>query len=438
MAIAVRTRAQASPSRPIAQIRSGIVRGSLRLPTQIVEEPNFYVGDAGPGVFIQPAHPLLKFDATGHFVREFNPAVEYRGVDWIDLAADQCTLFYTSEGMGIHRFDVCRDRQLTDFATLPILGPVASGGEVAFALRIRPNGEVLVAAWTRVFRLSPQGNIIQQYRIPGVGVPGFSRLFALNLDPDGKSFWTAEQVSGQVYKVDIATGNVLLSFDDQAEMCTSVVGGVTIISRCQTSGLAVFGELLAAKPDELITAAGATINAVEGASFSGPVATVTDPDTHASASEYSASIDWGDGTPASTGTLSGSGGHFTVDGSHTYLEEGTYTVTVKIQDIDTETNNATASSLANVADASLSSSCATPATSVAAFRGSTARFTDADPNGTSSDYSATIDWGDGSSSAGSVSTGSGNGPYTVSGSHTYASTGTFTITTMTGSVDDRG
>ena len=38
-AIAVRTRAQASPSRPIAQIRSGIVRGSLRLPTQIVEEP---------------------------------------------------------------------------------------------------------------------------------------------------------------------------------------------------------------------------------------------------------------------------------------------------------------------------------------------------------------------------------------------------------------
>ena len=35
----MRTRAQASPSRSIAQIRSGIVRGSLRLPTQIVEEP---------------------------------------------------------------------------------------------------------------------------------------------------------------------------------------------------------------------------------------------------------------------------------------------------------------------------------------------------------------------------------------------------------------
>ena len=46
VAIAVRTRAQASPSRPIAQIRSGIVRGSLRLPTQIVEEPQ---NSAAPG-----------------------------------------------------------------------------------------------------------------------------------------------------------------------------------------------------------------------------------------------------------------------------------------------------------------------------------------------------------------------------------------------------
>jgi hypothetical protein len=46
-----------------------------------------------------------------------------------------------------------------------------------------------------------------------------------------------------------------------------------------------------------------------------------------------------------------------------------------------------------------------------------------------SDYSATIDWGDGSSSAGTVSPGTGHGPYTVTGSHTYGSTGTFTITT---------
>jgi hypothetical protein len=50
------------------------------------------------------------------------------------------------------------------------------------------------------------------------------------------------------------------------------------------------------------------------------------------------------------------------------------------------------------------------------------------PSGTLSDFSATITWGDGSTTAGTVS-GPNGGPYTVSGSHTYSSTGNFTITT---------
>jgi len=65
-----------------------------------------------------------------------------------------------------------------------------------------------------------------------------------------------------------------------------------------------------------------------------------------------------------------------------------------------------------------------------AFSGSTASFTDADPNGVVTDYSATINWGDGSpTSVGAITGGPGHGPYTVSGSHAYASTGFFTITT---------
>src|SRR5205823_3523546 len=54
--------------------------------------------------------------------------------------------------------------------------------------------------------------------------------------------------------------------------------------------------------------------------------------------------------------------------------------------------------------------------------GVVATFTDTAPEPLSS-YSATIDWGDGLSSPGSVS-----GGFTVSGSHTYANGGTFTIT----------
>jgi hypothetical protein len=187
-------------------------------------------------------------------------------------------------------------------------------------------------------------------------------------------------------------------------------------------------------PEFPITATGTTISATEGASFSGTVATVTDPDPSSAASEYSAAIDWGDAS-SSTGVISGpTGGPFTVSGTHTYAQEGTDTVTVTITDVDTPSNTATAISTATVGDAALTATCAAPAVSPMAFSGPTANLSDANPFGTASDFTATIDWGDVSSSAGTVS-GPMGGPFTVSGSHTYASTGTFAITT---SISDDG
>jgi hypothetical protein len=166
------------------------------------------------------------------------------------------------------------------------------------------------------------------------------------------------------------------------------------------------------------------LSQVEGAGFGPvPVATFTDADPNGVASDYSATINWGDGTLPSTGTI-GAAGTFTVTGSHVYLEEGTYPVTVAIADSGGSTTSVGGSVV--VADAALT---ATPVSINAAnpVIATVANFTDADPNGTVSDYSATINWGDGTlASAGSViASGSGFG---VQGTHTYAPTGPFSFT----------
>ncbi len=180
--------------------------------------------------------------------------------------------------------------------------------------------------------------------------------------------------------------------------------------------------------DQSIAAAGVNVSATEGKLFSGQVATFTDGDTSATSADYAATITWGDGS-SSAGTITGGGGTFSVAGSHTYAEEGTPQVTVTITDSDNATNSATAHPTANVADAALTASAACSATSTLLYNGPTATFTDAaSPSGTLSDFSATISWGDGTVTAGTV-TGANGGPYTVSGTHTYATTGIFSITT---------
>jgi hypothetical protein len=185
-----------------------------------------------------------------------------------------------------------------------------------------------------------------------------------------------------------------------------------------------------------MSSTGTAVNAVEGAPFSGQVATFTEPDASAPASQFSATIDWGDSSGTSSGTVSGpAGGPFTVNGSHTYTEEGSYPLKVTITDNVNSSNTTTATSTATVADASLAASCATPTVSTITFSGNVATFTDANPFATTADFAATIDWGDTTSSPGVV-TGPTGGPFTVSGTHTYATLGSHSITVSI--VDDGG
>jgi serine/threonine protein kinase len=66
------------------------------------------------------------------------------------------------------------------------------------------------------------------------------------------------------------------------------------------------------------------------------------------------------------------------------------------------------------------------ATAGAPFRAAVATFMNADPFGVPASYTATLSWGDGSASTGSISD-SGGGTFTVTGAHTYADAGNETI-----------
>ncbi len=186
-----------------------------------------------------------------------------------------------------------------------------------------------------------------------------------------------------------------------------------------------------------ITATGTAVTATEGEHSSGQTASFTVPDSLATASNYSATIDWGDGTSTSTGTVSGpTGGPFSVTGSHTYAEEGVYTVTTSIT-ANSSSNPVSTTSKATVGDAALSASCATPFMSALAYNGSVASFTDGNTVATTADFTTSIDWGDGITSPGTVS-GSTGGPFTVSSTHTYASVGRYVTYTIKVSITDDG
>ncbi|HMF10529.1 MAG TPA: hypothetical protein VKJ00_15430 [Thermoanaerobaculia bacterium] len=191
--------------------------------------PESCVVDAAGNIFIGQAgsNQIRKVDPTGALLANFTALIGPRGTDWIDLASDQCTVHYTSEGNVIKQFNVCTNTQLADFATgLP--------SSPCYAHRIRPNGEELVACSSMVHRVSSVGTILQSYAGSGL-TPPTSNLFALNLDPDGTSFWTGDINSGQVYRIDIGSGAQVTSWN------AGIVGR-------SMAGLTVVGEIVVAQP----------------------------------------------------------------------------------------------------------------------------------------------------------------------------------------------
>jgi PKD repeat protein len=166
----------------------------------------------------------------------------------------------------------------------------------------------------------------------------------------------------------------------------------------------------------------------EGENKSFALGSFTDPDN----GPWQVTVTWGDGSPADTFPRSTAGALPAT--AHTYAENGTYAVHVTV----TDSNGASDSGTFQVTVANLPPSCG-PITGapVAPVPVGTPVVTNTlftDP-GVLDTHGASMSWGDGTSSAGTVTESNGSG--NVTASHTYTAAGVFGLT-LTVTDDDGG
>lgn len=139
---------------------------------------------------------------------------------------------------------------------------------------------------------------------------------------------------------------------------------------------------------------------------------------------HTATIDWGDGSEVEAGTLAEVSNSGSVEGTHTYADNGSYIVTVTVADGDSaESSNSLTVTVDNVSPTVTASSDQTVG-GVFLYLPEGATFTDP---GTDDTHTFTIDWGDGTI----------EDKTSLAGDHQYDTAGTFVVT-FTVTDDDGG
>ncbi len=158
----------------------------------------------------------------------------------------------------------------------------------------------------------------------------------------------------------------------------------------------------------------------EGIPVTAPIAQFTYAGTAADLSHLHAQIDWGDGRDPQSLSITATGGGFLVTGQMLYLMAGTYSATLQIT--DDRTGNSTVGmiqkSLAISSHLSMHVGIISP-TSGQEFSGYIGFIDSQGSSLWSSAMTVSINWGDGTSSDGSV-VDTGNGVFGIQGAHTYS------------------
>jgi subtilisin-like proprotein convertase family protein len=194
-----------------------------------------------------------------------------------------------------------------------------------------------------------------------------------------------------------------------------------------------------------VTSTATVSNVAPTASISGPTFALagqlvsftigaTDPGTADLAAGFKYVVTFGDGTSQTISAAPGNNTGTTV--SHTYSSSGSYSVSVVATDKD---GGASAAASQSVAIAGVNIPTLGDIPEGSTFSGTIATINDAANYGTNS-FTATINWGDGTTTAGTITVDPNNaGSFLITGSHYYGDgpatyTVTVTITTTSGSM----
>jgi virginiamycin B lyase len=252
----------------------------------------------------------------------------------------------------------------------------------------------------RIARITPSG-VITEYPIPTAGA---TPLF-ITAGPDG-NLWFTELGVGQVAKIDPSTGNI------------------TEYSIGANKGL---GAITAGSDGNIWFLENTSTGAIGAISTSGTLI-----------AEYPVSF-----SNFPEGLVAGSDGALWLD---QYYPNGVARVTTKgvVSQVALTVTNAGGNDLAVGSDGKLwvvdaaagevsrlsaiggTGNLIKP-THDKAFNGAVAKFVDGTPAAKQGDFTASINWGDGSKPSAGTVTGANGGPFTVKGTHTYAKAGTFKL-----------
>lgn len=289
-------------------------------------------------------------------------------------------------------------------------------------LTVGPDGNIWLGSSGEIDEVSSTGSITS------FTIPTGDDASAITTGPDG-ALWFALDGTNQIGRMTLSG-----TFSEYALPEPGATDGSTISIGGLTTG--PDGNLWFTDDDDAnvgqlnlssaLLAGGDAATVSAGSTSSATLASFTDFAGGGTASDYSATITWNDGTTSAGTITADSSGGFDVSASRDWsLSDNS--PTIAITDLRNFSRTATADADLTVNPPQATGTGMTLSTTAAQlFSGSVATFTGVALNSLSQ-YSATIDWGDGQVSSGTI-TANNSGGIDVSGSNRYAASGTYTVT----------